>query len=156
MKNWYEWLSLSIDGIGSKTGDFSFKTDCSQTSMLFSDLLLKGIWAFLSVKAWDGDIKSFVSTEMSFFTGDIRMSVAEGAGFMLEFDAVPSSEHVGFTLLTGKLLAKDAGPGSKVVRATLLGCVPSQSLASWENNWIACAAAWFGVRFVTCSKYELY
>lgn len=53
---------------------------------------------------------------------------------MLKFDAIPSSEHVGFTLLTGKLLANDAGPGSKVVRATLLGCVPSQSLASWENN----------------------
>lgn len=62
------------------------------------------------------------------------MSVVEGTSFMLEFDAIPSSEHVGLTLLTGKLLANDAGPGSKVVRATLLGCVPSQSRASWENN----------------------
>lgn len=62
------------------------------------------------------------------------MSIVVGTGFTLEFDAIPSSEQVGFTLLTGKLLAKDAGPGSNVVRATLLGCVPSQSLASWENN----------------------
>lgn len=62
------------------------------------------------------------------------MSVIKEAGCMLKFVAIPSSEHVGFTLLTGKLLAKDAGPGSKVVRATLLGCVPSHSLASWENN----------------------
>lgn len=37
---------------------------------------------------------------------------------------------------------------SDCVLATLVGCA-SQSLASWEKSWIACAAAWFGVRFFT-------
>lgn len=65
---------------------------------------------------------------------------------------VPSSEQVGFTFFTGRLLDKDAEPDSKVVLATLLGCVPSHSRASWENNWMAWAAAWFGVRFVIYTK----
>ena len=67
----------------------------------------------------------------------------------LKFYWIPSSELVELTLFTGRLLANDVCPGSIVVRATLLGCVPSHSLASCENNCIACAAAWFGVRLVT-------
>ena len=60
---------------------------------------------------------------------------------------LPSTEHVGLTFLFGKLLASDAGPGSRFVLATLLGCTPSHNLASWENKLIAWAAASFAVRF---------
>lgn len=69
---------------------------------------------------------------------------------------IPSTEQVALTFLVGRLLASDAGPGSRVVRATLLGCVPSHSLASWEKSWIAWAAAWFGVRFVTWRLSWMY
>lgn len=51
----------------------------------------------------------------------VTASLTRRDKLMLECGAIPSSEHVGFTFLTGKLIAKDAGPGSKVVRATLLG-----------------------------------
>lgn len=52
---------------------------------------------------------------------------------------VPSTEQVeGLTLfLFGRLLAREAGPGSRVVLGTLLGCTLSQSLASWENKFMA-------------------
>lgn len=61
----------------------------------------------------------------------------------------PSTEHVGLTFLFGKLLANEAGPGSRVVLATLLGCTASHNLASWENKLMARAAASFAVRFAT-------
>lgn len=90
-------------------------------SLLVVNIVLKGFCILLHVK----------TSGIGYDSSEIFVvSLVKGTGSVLGFDAVPSSEHVGFTLLTGKLLANDAGPGSKVVRATLLGCVPSQSLAS--------------------------
>ena len=59
-----------------------------------------------------------------------NVSGIDGDLVMLDFDAVPSMEQVGFMLLTGNRFASDAGPGSSDVLGTLLGCERSQRRAS--------------------------